>query len=74
VIAVAFLGRDAGLAVVDVDEVPMSARVAEVAEPRAVLVVALGVAVVATAGLLATFWRPERKAPEPSEAAGCAVG
>jgi putative oxidoreductase len=30
--------------------------------------VALGVAVVATAGLLTTFWRPERKAAEPSEA------
>ena len=38
-------GRDPGLAVVDVDGVPMSARVAAVAAPRAVLVALHGGAV-----------------------------
>jgi pimeloyl-ACP methyl ester carboxylesterase len=39
------VGRDPGLAVVDVDGVPMSARLAEVPEPRAVLVALHGGAV-----------------------------
>lgn len=39
------VGRDAGLAVVDVDGVAMSARVAEAPEPRAVLVALHGGAV-----------------------------